>query len=77
MSDTIIIKTAMNEAYWQAARAMCSRCAEGLPVIKLPYRDGTIELVHQMPHSKLGKVEENCPAAPIHALIEKLNEVEE
>lgn len=76
MSDTTIIKTAMNEAYWQAARAMCSRCAKGVPVVKLPFLDGTIELIHQV-GARFGMFEENCKAAPIHALIEKLNEVEE
>ncbi len=69
-----VLYAATNAAYWQAARAMCSRCAEGLPVIKLPYTDGTIELIHQVSY-KFGMAEENCPAAPIHALIERLNEV--
>lgn len=70
-----LIKVAMNEAYWSAAWAMCRRCAEGASVAKLPYLDGTVELIHEIPHKQLGKVEENCQAAPIHALIEKLNEV--
>lgn len=71
------VHQATNEAYWNAARAMCSRCAESVPVVKLPYLDGTVELIHEIPHTKLGKVEENCQAAPIHALIEQLNEAQQ
>lgn len=70
-----LIKVAMNEAYWSAARAMCRRCAEGVPVVKLPCLDDTVELIHEIPHERLGKVEENCQAARIHELIEKLNGV--
>lgn len=71
---TIVTKFVIVEAYRIAARAVCSRCAEGVPVVKLPYLDDTVELIHEIPHEQLGTVEENCQAAPIHALIEKLNE---
>lgn len=75
----MISETAYNQiltiAYWNAARAMCSRCAEGVPVIKLPHRDDTVELIHQVSY-KFGMAEENCQAAPIHALIDALNEAQ-
>lgn len=67
-----IIKTAMNEAYWQAARAMCSRCADGWRVFR---RHGGF--VHQVGSQGVEMVEEFCWATPIHALIEKLNGVQE
>jgi hypothetical protein len=70
------IKNLMLTCYEMSARAMCKRCAEGVPVVKLPYLDDTVELIHEIHHSKLGKVEENCHAAPIHALIAKLNEAD-
>ncbi len=76
MAGKTLVRVAMNEAYWNAARVVCSRCAEGVAVVKLPYLDGTVELIHEIAHEQLGKVEENCHAAPIHALIEKLNKVE-
>ena len=72
MSDTIIIKTAMNEAYWQAARAMCSYCGKGNIPTKNPYTAGWWE--HKIQHLKYTP---DCSAGPIHALIEKLNEVQE
>lgn len=72
--NKLLTKLITRDAYLMAARAVCSRCAEGVPVVKLPYLDDTVELIHEIPHTKLGKVEENCQAAPIRALIEKLDE---
>lgn len=74
MTDNgILIRGAMTEAYWQAARAMCTNCAKGVPAITLKFLDGKTELIHQV-SSRVGMVEENCRAAPIRAIIEKLNE---
>lgn len=69
MSNTIIIKTAMNEAYWQAARAMCPNCA----YLNDPTRRGD-EFVHITGDVGKDLTYHECYAGPIHALIENLNE---
>ena len=71
MSDTTIIKTAMNEAYWQAARAVCEICADLEQLKTMPLEKVNGEWEHKY------IIGLDCPASPIHALIEKLNEGEE
>lgn len=66
----LVTNFVMVEAYRIAARAMCSRCAEGVPAIK-----EDAGYVHKL-NSTGGVIEEPCQAGPIHALIEKLSEVQ-
>lgn len=68
MASQLLIKAAMNEAYWQAARAVCSYCSQGnIPACTIV--PGWWE--HKMPHLDH---KTDCEAGPIHALIEKLSE---
>jgi hypothetical protein len=65
-----LIKAAMNEAYQEAARAVCSNCAIfGEPK---PEYAGSDEYVHTVEEVG-GMVKYECWAAPIYDLIAKLN----
>ena len=64
-----LIHLSMNEAYWNAARAVCEICADpkllmSMPLVKV---DGEFE------HKYI--ISLDCTAGPIHALIEGLAEV--
>lgn len=72
--NKLLTKLITRDAYLMAARAMCSRCAEGVPVIVLTFLNGESRLIHKL-NSPVGMVEETCQAAPIHELIDRLNEV--
>lgn len=71
MDDTKhLIRATMNEAYWNAARAVCPYCIQGNIPTKNPHTAGWWE--HKMPHLDHAT---DCACGAIHALIENLNEV--
>ncbi len=69
MAGKTLVRVAMNEAYWNAARVVCANCAYLNP----PERRGD-EFVHVAGNVGEDRVEYDCYAGPIHRLIEKLNE---
>ncbi len=69
MAGKTLVTVAMNEAYWNAARVVCEICADKQRLSNIPL----MKINGTWAHKYIITIE--CNAAPIHALIEELNEV--